>query len=112
MDIPRSIIPQDYEKLIETTGNIYEAINIIAKRAKQIEVERKMALDEELEALYEENEEGEEIVDSDTRIEVVRYFEQLPKPHLVATHEFLNDKLTWRYREDEEILAKEEGPAA
>ena len=48
IDAPQSTITYDKNKIDAETGNIYEAISIIAKRASQINAEIKRELVEKL----------------------------------------------------------------
>ena len=38
----------------------------------------------------------EEIFENDEQIQISRYYERLPKPTLIATQEFLEDKIYFR----------------
>ncbi|HAW58985.1 MAG TPA: RNA polymerase Rpb6 [Bacteroidales bacterium] len=78
------------------TGNIYETVAILAKRANQISSELKEELDSELKAFKTTNESLDEIYENKDQIEVSRKYEQMPKPTLLAIAEYLNGKLYWR----------------
>ena len=77
-------------ELIEKTGNIYEAIVIMAKRARAVNLVR-MAEREEIEE--EEDEEEEEVIATPT----VRREDEPPKPTTLALEEMLAGDLEYRY---------------
>lgn len=70
--------------------NVYEAIIIIAKRARQINELQKQILDNEAEAYSQTEEFDEEGVNADI---VEHQFLRLPKPTTIALQEFLEGKL-------------------
>lgn len=90
------------EKLKQKVGNVYEAINIVAKRSNQLREEIKQELHAKLEEFTNPNDgiEDSNIVENKERIEVARYYEGLPKPHQVALEEFLAGKIYFRYPRD------------
>ncbi len=92
---PLSTVTRDMSKLDET-GNVYEALAIIAKRANQISVEMKQELNRKLEEFSSFSDTLEEVFENKEQIEISRYYEKLPKPSLIATQEFLEHKLYYR----------------
>lgn len=80
----------------ERTGNVYEAITIMAKRSNQINSEIKKELTEKLEEFATYNDSLEEIFENKEQIEVSKYYEKLPKPHALAVQEWLEDKIYYR----------------
>lgn len=78
------------------TGNIYESISIVAKRATQINSEIKKELLEKLDEFATYNDSLEEVFENKEQIEVSKFYESLPKPHAIATEEWLNDKIYYR----------------
>lgn len=78
------------------TGNIYEAISIVAKRSNQINVEMKKELLEKLDEFATYNENLDEVFENKEQIEVSKYYERLPKPHSIAMDEWLEDKIYYR----------------
>ena len=81
------------------TGNIYEAISIIAKRANQINGDIKKELLEKLDEFATYNDSLEEIFENKEQIEVSKFYEKLPKPHALAVEEWLTDKIYYRNTE-------------
>ncbi len=88
---------RDVNQLVEKTGNIYEALNIIAKRANQLSRQIKRELMDKLEEFSVPTETIEEVTENKEQIEISRFYERLPNPATIATEEFLNDELYWRY---------------
>ncbi len=87
------------------TGNIYEAISIISKRATQINTEIKRELLEKLDEFATFNDSLEEIFENKEQIEVSKFYERLPKPHALAVQEWLENRI---YSRDTSIVEGEE----
>lgn len=85
------------------TGNIYEAISIVAKRATQINGDIKKELLEKLDEFATYNDSLEEIFENKEQIEVSKFYEKLPKPHAMAIQEWLEGKIYHRNTKDEEL---------
>ncbi len=101
MDLKKASAPVNtvtYNKsaIEEPTGNVYEAITIIAKRANQINSEIKKELIEKLEEFATYNDSLEEIFENKEQIEVSKFYEKLPKPHALAVQEWLEEKISYR----------------
>ncbi len=96
-------ITRDIDEISGKTGNIYESVVVIAKRSNQIGVEIKEELDAKLEEFATNTDNLEEIFENREQIEIARYYEQLPKPTLIALHEFLQDQIYFRNPTAEEI---------
>ncbi|MBL7728026.1 MAG: DNA-directed RNA polymerase subunit omega [Dinghuibacter sp.] len=82
------------------TGNVYESIAVIAKRANQINVTLKEELHNKLEEFASHTDTLEEIHENKEQIEISRAYEKMPNPALLATQEFLEDKVYYRKNED------------
>lgn len=80
----------------EETGNIYESLAILAKRANQISKDLKEELHEKIEEFTSASDNLEEIFENREQIEMARFYERLPKPSLLAIQEFLEDKIYYR----------------
>ena len=93
---PLNTTTRDLVKMAEPTGNIYETVCIIAKRSNQIAGEMKHDLEKKLQEFASLNDNLEEISENREQIEISRYYEKLPKPALIATQEYLEDKIFWR----------------
>jgi len=101
MDLKKTNAPVNtitYNKNIieEPTGNVYEAITIISKRANQINSEIKKELIDKLEEFATYNDSLEEVFENKEQIEVSKFYEKLPKPHALAVQEWLDDKIYYR----------------
>lgn len=83
------------------TGNIYESIAIIAKRANQINISIKEELHSKLEEFATHTDNLEEVHENKEQIEISRYYERLPNPAILATQEFLEDKVYFRKNQDD-----------
>jgi DNA-directed RNA polymerase subunit K/omega len=82
--------------LCEETGNIYETVAIIGKRANQISMEIKQDLTKKLAEFASYNDSLEEVFENREQIEISRYYEKLPKPTLMATEEFILGNIYYR----------------
>ena len=102
-DAPITTTTIDKNKIDEPTGNIYEAISIVAKRATQINGDIKKELLEKLDEFATYNDSLEEIFENKEQIEVSKFYEKLPKPHAMAVQEWLEGKIYHRNTEDEDI---------
>ncbi|AIG30589.1 DNA-directed RNA polymerase subunit omega [Flavobacterium psychrophilum] len=101
MDLKKTTAPVNtvtYNKTVieEPTGNVYEAITIMAKRASQINAEIKKELIEKLEEFATYNDSLEEVFENKEQIEVSKFYEKLPKAHALAVEEWLDDKIYYK----------------
>jgi DNA-directed RNA polymerase subunit K/omega len=87
---------RDLRNLDNKTGNIYESIAIIAKRANQISSEMKEELTNKLAEFASNTDNLEEIFENREQIEISKYYERLPKPSLIAIQEFFDGKIYYR----------------
>ena len=102
MAVDPSIITRDLNILAKDTLNLYESVAIISKRARQISAVVKEELSSKLAEFATTVDNLEEIFENREQIEISRYYERMPKSTVVATEEFLNGELTFRYPEEEE----------
>ncbi len=93
---PNTTISRDVMELAEKTGNIYETINIVAKRANQIAVELKEELNAKLNEFASYTDNLEEIFENREQIEISKFYEKLPKPVLIALQEYIDDEIYFR----------------
>lgn len=93
---PLNTVTRDVIALCEDTGNIYETVEIIARRANQIGSEMKRDLDKKLQEFATTNDNLDEVVENREQIEISRYYEKLPKPTLIATQEYIDGNVYWR----------------
>ena len=93
---PTNTITRDMMKLCEDTGNVYETVMIIAKRANQISVEMKQDLEKKLQEFASYNDKLEEVFENREQIEISRFYEKLPKPTLIAAQEYQEGKIYYK----------------
>lgn len=92
----QSIVTRDIRKFDGPTGNLYEAISIMSKRANQISTEIKEELSGKLQEFTSHTDNLEEVFENREQIEISKHYEKLPKPALIAVQEFLEDKVFYR----------------
>ena len=95
-NIPNNTITRKLVDLDRETGNIYETVNIIARRANQISAELKTELNRKLAEFSTTTDTLEETFENREQIEISRYYERLPKPAIIATEEFLDGELFFK----------------
>ena len=83
------------------TGNLYESIAVIAKRANQINISLKEELHNKLEEFASHTDSLEEIHENKEQIEISKAYERMPNPALLATTEFMDEKVYYRKNEDD-----------
>ena len=88
--VPSNTITRDIKYLAEPTGNIYETVVLLYKRANQI------ALAEKLEDFRTDRDTMDEVFENREQIEISKYYEKLPKPDLIAISEFEDGELYYR----------------
>lgn len=93
--------PKKLIDLKNKTGNLYESITIISKRANQINISVKEELHNKLEEFASHTDSLEEIHENKEQIEISRAYERMPNPALLATAEFLEDKIYFRKNEED-----------
>ena len=93
---PTNTVTRNIVELSNETGNIYESVAIMAKRANQIASEIKGDLSKKLAEFSSYNDSLEEVFENREQIEISRYYEKLPKPTLLAAEEFERDQIYWR----------------
>lgn len=93
---PTNTVTRDVMELCDETGNIYESVAIIAKRANQISAEIKNELSKKLQEFASATDNLDEVFENREQIEISRFYEKLPKPTLMATEEFINGKIFYR----------------
>lgn len=97
-------VTRDLRAFDKDTGNIYQSVVIISKRANQIAQEMKEELNTKLEEFASSTDNLEEVFENREQIEIAKYYEQLPKPSLIAINSFLEGKVYFRVPEPENKL--------
>ncbi len=93
--------PKNLFDLKQKTGNLYESIAIIAKRANQINITIKEELHNKLEEFASHTDSLEEIHENKEQIEISKAYERMPNPALLASQEFMEDKIYFRKNEED-----------
>src|SRR3954469_5703104 len=83
------------------TGNLYESIAIVAKRGNQINIAIKEELHNKLDEFASHTDSLEEIHENKEQIEISKAYERMPNPALLATQEFMEDKIYYRKNTDD-----------
>jgi len=99
--ITNNVETKSLDEIKSKTGNIYESIAIIGKRANQINISLKEELHNKLDEFASHTDSLEEIHENKEQIEISRAYERMPNPALLATQEFLDEKVYFRKEEDE-----------
>ncbi len=93
---PTTTMTRNMADFVTETGNVYESIAIIGKRSNQIAGELKEELLKKLNEFSSRTDNLEEQSENKEQVEISRFYERLPKPTLIATQEFLEDKIYFR----------------
>ena len=91
-----SLVSRNTAEIANKTGNIYESLAVIGKRARQIASMHKEELNNKLAEFASSVDNLEEIFENREQIEISRFYEKMPKPSTLATDEFVNDELMFR----------------
>lgn len=89
--------PRNVKELARTTGNIYESIAVISRRAKQISSDLKYEIQRKLEEFAETSDTIEEIQENKEQVEISKFYERLPNAPIIACNEFLDGELQYRF---------------
>ena len=96
-----SITTRDIDTIAAPTGNIYQSVAVISKRARQLSTSIREELNSKLAEFASTVDNLEEVFENREQIEISKFYERMPKPSTVATEEFLNEEI--RYRVPEEV---------
>lgn len=97
-----SIVTRDLDKLAEPTGNIYESVAVISKRARQLSSQMKDELSGKLAEFASTVDNLEEVFENREQIEISKFYERMPKPTILATEDFLEGKVMFRKADPED----------
>ena len=98
---PNTVETKNLVDIKAKTGNLYESIAIIGKRANQINIALKEELHNKLEEFASHTDSLEEIHENKEQIEISKAYERMPNPALLATQEFFEDKIYYRKSNDD-----------
>jgi DNA-directed RNA polymerase subunit K/omega len=96
-----SIVTRDIEKIASPSGNLYESVVVISKRARQIAVNLKEELNNKLAEFATTVDNLEEVFENREQIEISKFYERMPKPTNTAIEEFLDGELSFRMRNED-----------
>lgn len=94
--VSANIVTRDVDKMAENTGNVYESIVIVSKRARQIATKQKEELSAKLSDFASTVDNLEEIFENREQIEISKHYERLPKASTLAIEEFAEGKVMFR----------------
>lgn len=89
-------VTRNIHQLMVPTGNIYESVAILSKRANQISLELKEELQVKISEFALPSDNLEEVFENREQIEIAKFYEHLPKPTLIAVQEFMNEQVYFR----------------
>ncbi|MCH5169345.1 MAG: DNA-directed RNA polymerase subunit omega [Prevotellaceae bacterium] len=101
---PTDTVTRDVMNLCNETGNIYESVVIIGKRANQISADIKQELSKKLSEFASTQDSLDEVFENREQIEISRFYEKLPKATLMATQEFVEGNIYHRNPSKESSL--------
>lgn len=101
--IQTNTVTRDVKYIAEPTGNLYESVVVLYKRANQIAAAEKKEISRKLEEFKNERDSMDEVFENKEQIEISKYFERQPKPDLVAIGEFESDELYYRKAHTDEF---------
>jgi DNA-directed RNA polymerase subunit K/omega len=96
----KTTVTRDTIRIEEKTGNIYQSLVAISKRANQISSETKEELTQKLQEFATSTDNLEEIFENREQIEISKHYEKMPKATAIATQELLEDKIYMRKPEE------------
>ena len=100
---PTNTINRNLMEMCDETGNIYETVVIIGKRANQISAEIKQELSKKLQEFASSSDNLDEVFENREQIEISRFYEKLPKPTLMSTQEFIDGEVYFRNPSKENV---------
>ena len=98
------VATRDLNSFDKKTENIYESLVIISRRANQIANDVKEELNEKIQEFgggIQQDTSDDVTPENNEQIELARFYEQMPKPSLIAIQEFLNNQIYYRLPEEE-----------
>lgn len=107
-DINPNAEARNIADFVSITGNIYESLVVIGKRANYLNGELREELHSKLEEFATVSDSFDEIQENKEQVEISKFYERLPNPALIATDEFHKGELAWRNPDDEAEDEKEE----
>jgi DNA-directed RNA polymerase subunit K/omega len=103
-NIPSSVEPKSLKDIREITGNLYESIAIVARRANQINISLREELHNKLDEFASHTDSLEEIHENKEQMEISRAYEKIPNPGILALNEFMEGKIYYRLNTDNDLF--------
>ena len=100
--VPTNTITREVKDLAAPTGNIYETVVILSKRANQISLAEKKEIARKLEDFKSDRDTMDEVFENKEQIEISKYYERQPKPDLIAISEFQAGELYYRKAQNDD----------
>ncbi len=94
--IESEAITRKMRDLSDKTGNIYETLSVLSRRADQVGIQMKEELNQKIEEFATPSDNLEEVFENREQIEIAKYYERLPKPTIIAVNELLRDEVYFR----------------
>jgi hypothetical protein len=95
-----AINPVDLREIDERAGNVYEAIIVCSKRARQLNSENKIEFNALISTIPESATDDEsEDVDNPAQLKIALDLEKRKKPHIQSLNEFLDENLEYQFKE-------------
>ena len=94
--VSNTTITRNTADFSQMTDNIYETVAMLTKRANQIAAEEKRDLHNKIDDFKSSSDALDEMFENREQIEIVRRYEQMPKPTLEATEEYLEGDIYYR----------------
>lgn len=95
-NIYNSIQSINFMELSSGTGNIYKVVSVLGLRSRQVSTALKEELNQKLQEFTPATDSLEETYENREQIEIARAYESLPKPALIAIHEFFDNKIYFK----------------
>lgn len=97
--IPKTIQTRDTTTIAEKTGNIYESVVVLSRRARQISNHTKAELDQQLSYFDDLTliEPGDELRSNDDQLKISLEYERRPKAVALSIDEMENDQVYFRH---------------
>ncbi|HOJ04901.1 MAG TPA: DNA-directed RNA polymerase subunit omega [Bacteroidota bacterium] len=95
-----SLEPIDLSLIDKHAENIYEAIVVLSRRARQINEEIKISLNRELEMFSSRMDSDEEIETNPEQMRISIEFEKMAKPTQRAVEDLFSDRVNYHYKDE------------
>ena len=94
--VTNTTITRNTANFSDMTGNIYETVAVLTKRANQLAIAEKKELHDKIEDFRSSTDALDEMFENREQVDLVRRYERQPKPTLEATEEYLDGEIYYR----------------